>query len=78
MQWKGRLLVVLFFLLWAELSPAIHKSTTVLRHMSCVLPGGVGDGTYHGVPQNENGQLGVLFLHEINVLQAVPDEDVEI
>lgn len=78
MQWKGRLLVVLFFLLWAELSPAIHKNTTVLRHVSCVLPGGVGDGAYHGVPQNENGQLGVLFLHEINVLQAVPDEDVEI
>lgn len=40
--------------------------------------GGIGDGAYHGVPQDENGQLGVLFLHEINVLQAVPDEDVEI
>lgn len=46
--------------------------------MSWVLLGGVGDGAYHGVPQDENRQLGVLFLHEINVLQAVPDEDVEI
>lgn len=70
--------MVLFFLLRAELSPAIHKRTTVLRHVSWVVPGGVGDGAYHGVAQNENGQLGVLFLHEINVLQAVPDEDVEI
>lgn len=78
MKRKGRLLVVLFLLLWAELFPAIHKNTTVLRHVSWVLPGGVGDCAYHGVPQNENGQLGVLFLHEINVLQAVPDEDVEI
>lgn len=47
-------------------------------HVCWVLPGGGGDSAYHGVPQNENGQLGVLFLHEINVLQAVPDEDVEI
>ena len=50
----------------------------MLWHVSWVLPGEVGDGAYHGVPQNENGQLRVLFLHEINMLQAVPDEDVEI
>lgn len=46
--------------------------------MSWVLLAGVGDSAYHGVPQDENGQPWVLFLHEINVLQAVPDEDVEI
>lgn len=40
--------------------------------------GRAGAGAYHGVPQNENGQLGVLLLHEIDVLQTVPDEDVEI
>lgn len=46
--------------------------------MSWMLLGGVGDDAYHGVPQDENRQFRVLFLHEINVLQAVPDEDVEI
>lgn len=67
---EGRVAVALFFLLWAE----YHLPW----HVSRALPGGVGDGAYHGVPQNENGQLRVFFLHEINVLQAVPDEDVEI
>lgn len=53
-------------------------SITRLWHVSWVLLGGVGDDAYHGVPQDENRQFRVLFLHEINVLQAVPDEDVEI
>lgn len=37
-----------------------------------------GDDAYHGVPQDEDGQPWMIFFHEINVLQAVPDEDVEI
>lgn len=60
------------------MSPAILRSSAVPRPVCWVLLRGGGDSAYHGVPQNENGQLGVLFPHEINVLQAVPDEDVEI
>lgn len=75
---EGKFPCSFVFLLWNEFFPAIHVSTTRLWHMSWVLLGGIGDGAYHGVPQDENGQLGVLLLHEINMLQAVPDEDVEI
>lgn len=78
MKWKGCLRVVVFLPLWAELFPAACSFTPVLQHTPWTLPGGKGDDAYHGMSQDENGQPGVIFLHEINVLQAVPDEDVEI
>lgn len=38
----------------------------------------VGKMSYHGVAQNEDGQVGVAGLHQVDVLQRVSDVILEI